>query len=258
MKVTLGNYVPLDSLVHRLDPRAKLFLMGLGIGAAFQLDTAGGLALFLLMCTAVTVSARIPGRMLLSGLIPFLWLFGFTAVLHLFMTAGDPIAWLPHATWQGLTGGLRVGTQLVFAIWLSTLTTLTTSPLNLVWALEWFMKPLKYLKVPTEDIALLVMLAIRFIPTLFEETERIIKAQKARGVDLESGGLIARVRALVPVLVPLLHGVFRRADDLAIALTLRGYAPGIVRTRMKELRACPSDLVSVCLGSLVLVSMMWL
>lgn len=232
--------------------------MGLGIGSAFQLDTPYGLVLFFLVCIALTRGANIPGRMLVTGLSPFLWLFLFTAVLHLFMTPGDPLAWLPHATRQGLIGGLRVGFQLVFAIWLSTLTTLTTSPLDLVWALEWYMKPLKHLKVPIDEIALLVMLAIRFIPTLFEETDRIIKAQKARGIDLESGGLITKVRSLVPVLVPLLHGVFRRADDLAIALTLRGYSPGISRTRMKLIRARSSDIIVLCSGSVFLIAMIWL
>jgi energy-coupling factor transport system permease protein len=131
----------------------------------------------------------------------------------------------------------------MLAIWISTLATLTTSPLDTVWALEWYMKPLKYMNVPTDEIALVVMLAIRFIPLLFEETDRIIKAQKARGVDLESPGIVHKVRSLVPGIVPLLHSVFRKADDLAVALTLRGYTPGIIRTRMKELAMNRADYV---------------
>jgi energy-coupling factor transport system permease protein len=123
----------------------------------------------------------------------------------------------------------------------------------MVWALEWYMKPLKYLKVPTDDIALLTMLAIRFIPVLFEETDRIIKAQKARGVDLESGGIVNKVRSLVPVLIPLLHSVFRRADDLAVALTLRGYAPGIRRSRMKEMAARKSDYLTLAIVSVLFI-----
>jgi energy-coupling factor transport system permease protein len=118
------------------------------------------------------------------------------------------------------------------------------------------MKPLKYLKVPTDEIALLTMLAIRFIPLLFEETDRIIKAQKARGVDLESGGLVNKVRSLVPVLVPLLHSIFRRADDLAVALTLRGYVPGIRRSRMKEMNVRQVDFITLVVVSFLFITLL--
>ena len=249
----------MESFVHTADPRVKLFLMALGIGAAFQLDTPHGLGLFFLSCLGTTFASRVPLRRLIAGLSPFIWLFLFTALLHIFMTPGDAISWLPHATLQGLMSGVKVGFQLVFAIWLSTLMTLTTSPLDMVWALEWYMTPLKYLKVPIDEIALLVMLAIRFIPLLFEETDRIIKAQKARGVDVESGGLIKKVRSLIPILVPLLYSVFRRADDLAIALTLRGYSPGITRTRMKQTKAVYSDYIALLGASCFLTGLIvWL
>lgn len=187
MKMTVGHYLPRDSVVHGLDPRVKLLLMGAGIGVSFNLDNPFSLAAFALSLAFITWLSRIPVKSIASGLAPFLWLFGITALLHVFMTPGDPLP-IPYATKQGLLGGIRVGCQLVMAIWVSTLTTLTTSPLDMVWALQWYMKPLKYMSVPTEEIALAVMLAIRFIPLLFEETDRIIKAQKARGVDLESGG----------------------------------------------------------------------
>jgi energy-coupling factor transport system permease protein len=253
MRTTLGQYLPGDSFVHRTDPRVKLFLMGLGIGAAFRMDSPLKLAAFSLVCVLLGLASQVPFRRLLQGLTPFLWLFAFTALLHLFMTPGDEIAWIPHATWQGAQSGARVGFQLVFAIWLSTLTTLTTSPLDMVWAMEWYMRPLKYLKVPVDEIALLIMLAIRFIPILFEETDRILKAQKARGVDIESGWILRKVRSLVPILVPLLHGVFRRADDLAVALTLRGYSPGIERSRMKQMKARARDFLSLSLAGGVFV-----
>lgn len=244
MRMTLGHYLPRDSVVHGLDPRVKLFLMALAIGVSFNLGRPVSLGTFALMLTGITVLAKIPLGKISTGLAPFLWLFLITAVLHVFMTPGDP-TFIPYATKQGLAGGLRVGSQLVLAVWVSTLTTLTTSPLDMVWALEWYLKPLKYMNVPTDEIALAVMLAIRFIPLLFEETDRIIKAQKARGVDLESGGMVRKVRSLIPVLVPLLHSVFRRADDLAIALTLRGYTPGTVRTRMKEMALKRSDYITL-------------
>jgi energy-coupling factor transport system permease protein len=255
MRMTLGNYLPRDSFVHNLDPRVKLFLMGLSIGVTFQLKGVLPLVIFLCACILFTIISNIPIRNLFSGLTPFLWLFVLTAILHVFMTPGDPL-FIPYATKQGLIGGVRVGFQLVLAIWVSTLTTLSTSPLDMVWALEWYMKPLKYLKVPTDEIALLTMLAIRFIPLLFEETDRIIKAQKARGVDLESGGLVNKVRSLVPVLVPLLHSIFRRADDLAVALTLRGYTPGIRRSRMKEMNARQVDFITLVVVSLLFITLL--
>jgi energy-coupling factor transport system permease protein len=258
MRVTFGQFLPGDSFVHKTDPRVKIFLMGLGIGVSFRMDTLPKLAAFSLVCVLLGLASRVPFRKLLQGLAPFLWLFAFTAILHVFMTPGDPIAWIPYATWQGLQGGARVGFQLVFAIWLSTLTTLTTSPLDMVWAMEWYLRPLKLLKVPVDEIALLVMLAIRFIPILFDETDRILKAQKARGVDIESGWILRKVRSLVPILVPLLHGVFRRADDLAVALTLRGYSPGIERSRMKQMKARAQDYVSLALTGSVFVALILL
>jgi energy-coupling factor transport system permease protein len=258
VKISLGNYIPRDSFVHHLDPRVKLLLMALGIGVCFHIDTLLGLGLFLGMCLCMTKLAAIPLRRLFSGLTPFLWLFVFTALLHVFMTPGKPLPLLPLATREGLNNGLRVGVQLVYAIWISTLMTLTTSPLDMVWALEWFMRPLKYLRVPVDEIALLVMLAIRFIPLLFEETDRILKAQKARGVDLETGGMLTKVKAFVPVIVPLLHGVFRRADDLAIALTLRGYVPGTKRSRMKENKARTSDIIALLSTAVVFLVFIWL
>ncbi|MFY9399341.1 MAG: energy-coupling factor transporter transmembrane component T [Desulfomonilia bacterium] len=255
MRMTLGAYLPGSSPVHLLDPRVKLFLMAFGIGAAFRMDTPASLGLFSAACLLATLAARLPLRRILRGLSPFLWLFGITAALHVFMTPGSPIPWVPHATWEGLANGVRTGLQLVFAIWLSTLMTLTTSPLDMVWAMEWYLKPLKHLRVPVDEIALLVMLAIRFIPVLFEETDRILKAQKARGVDIETGGIVRRIRSLVPVMVPLLHSVFRRSDDLAVALTLRGYSPGIKRTRMKTPHARRSDIASLAAASAVLVAL---
>lgn len=244
MRMTLGHYIPRDSLVHRMDPRVKLFLMALGIAVTFKLGNPVPLAALVLTCIGFSLVSKISLKSISAGLAPFMWLFGLTALLHVFMTPGDPV-WIPYATRQGLLGGGRVACQLMLAIWISTLTTLTTSPLDTVWALEWYLKPLKYMNVPTEEIALVVMLAIRFIPLLFEETDRIIKAQKARGVDLESSGIIDKVRSLVPVIVPLLHSVFRRADDLAVALTLRGYIPGLRRTRMKEMVMQRADYIAL-------------
>ena len=257
MKITLGQYIPRASFVHQLDPRVKLCLMGVGIGVVFQIRTYWGLCLFIISCSLATIASTIALKRLVLGIRPFLWLFVFTALLHLFMTSGDPLPYLPHASQQGLRYGIIVGLQLTCAIWISTLMTLTTSPLDMVWALEWFLKPLKYLKIPVEEIALLVMLAIRFIPLLFEETDRIVKAQKARGIDIEGGGLIRRVKALLPVLIPLLQGMLRRSDDLAVALTLRGYTPGMPRTKYKNISIRPHDLITLVLCTAVWLTFLW-
>lgn len=213
--------------------------------------------MFIISCSLATIASTIALKRLVLGIRPFLWLFVFTALLHLFMTSGDPLPYLPHASQQGLRYGIIVGLQLTCAIWISTLMTLTTSPLDMVWALEWFLKPLKYLKIPVEEIALLVMLAIRFIPLLFEETDRIVKAQKARGIDIEGGGLIRRVKALLPVLIPLLQGMLRRSDDLAVALTLRGYTPGMPRTKYKNISIRPHDLITLVLCTAVWLTFLW-
>jgi len=204
------------------------------------------------------MASSIALKRLVQGIRPFFWLFVFTAILHLFMTPGDPLPCLPYATQQGLQHGLVVGMQLTCAIWISTLMTLTTSPLDMVWALEWFLRPLQYLKIPVEEIALLVMLAIRFIPLLFEETDRIVKAQKARGIDIESGGLMRRVKALLPVLIPLLQGMLRRADDLAVALTLRGYAPGMPRTTSKNISIRLNDVITLVVCAAIWLAFLWL
>lgn len=245
MRATLGQYIARKSPIHDLDARVKLFLMALGIGVSFRLDSLVAVAGFVLSLIAFTMLSRIPLKDVERGLRPFVWLFAVTAVLHVFMTPGDAIGWFPLATKQGLAGGARVAVQLVCAIWISTLATLTTPALDIVWALQWYMRPLGYLGVPTGEISLAVMLAIRFIPLLFDEASRIIKAQKARGVDMESASLAGKIRAMVPVVVPLMNGVLRKADDLAIALTLRGYEPGRARSRRKVTRIGPGDVCAL-------------
>jgi energy-coupling factor transport system permease protein len=231
--------------------------MGLGIGVVFHVRTYLGLCLFILSCCLATMASSISLKRLGRGIRPFVWLFVFTALLHLFMTPGDPLPGLPYATKQGFQHGLIVGMQLTCAIWISTLMTLTTSPLDMVWAMEWYLRPLKYVKIPIGEIALLVMLAIRFIPLLFEESDRIQKAQKSRGIDIESGGLILRVKALLPVLIPLLQGMLRRADDLAVALTLRGYTPGMPRSQYKSIEIAPHDLITLVVCIAVWLTFLW-
>ncbi len=239
-------------MVHMLDPRVKLLITTLGIGTGFLIGSTGTLIAFSALCFCLTFIAEIPVLRLVNGLKPFLWLFLFTAVLHVFMTPGDKLTWLPYATRQGLANGISVGLRLVCAIWISTIFTLTTSPSEMVGAMTWFMKPLRHVRVPVDEVALAIMLAMRFIPVLFEEADRTLTAQKARGIDLESGGMMNRIKSVVPIVIPLLRGIFRRADDLAVALTIKGYRPGQVRSSMREIKFRRMDFLALALSTLLL------
>jgi energy-coupling factor transport system permease protein len=184
--------------------------------------------------------SSLPWAFVFRGVRSFLWLFLFTAVVHFFFTPGPSLPLFPlgfvNITWPGVAKGFSVAAQLFLAILFSSLITLTTSPLQLAYGLEKLIAPLKRFRVPVEDFSLMTMLAIKFIPLLLEETNRIIKAQSARGVDFESGNFFRRARNLLPILTPLFHSVFKRADDLAVALLARGYVSGAKRTHLHELK----------------------
>lgn len=238
--ITLGQYLPGDSLLHRLDPRTKFISLLLLMILAFSSRTLAGLAALGGFTCLVLLLARLPWAFVFRGVRPFAWVLAATAVLHFFLTPGpplpSPLGVLP-ITWTGLEKGILIALQLFLALFLSSLMTLTTSPLKLAHGLEKLLMPLRRLRVPVEDFSMMIMLAIRFIPLLLGEMERILKAQSARGVDFETGGFFRRARNLVPLLVPLFHSVFKRADDLAVAMLARGYVSGARRTHLHELRA---------------------
>ena len=235
--ITLGQYFPGDSLAHRLDPRTKLILTVLYIVILFCAKgfvSYGVVALLLL--TGVKVSGVAP-RALVRGLKPILFIICFTAVLNLFYTPGEALAsfWIFTITKEGLVTAFFMVLRITMLIMGTFLLTYTTSPIALTDGLETLLGPLKRLKVPVHELSMIMSIALRFIPTLIEETDKIMSAQKARGADFESGNLLQRARALVPILVPLFISAFRRADELAVAMECRCYHGGEGRTKLHVL-----------------------
>ena len=235
-------------MVHRLDPRTKLILVVLYIIALFN---AKGWGSYLLM-TAVTVIcmtvSHISPKNIFKGLKPMLFIIALTAILNIFYTQGTPIreGWI--VTWEGIERAVKMMLRITLLIVGTFLLTYTTSPMALTDGLELLLKPLNKLKVPVHEMTLMMSMALRFIPTLIEETDKIMSAQKARGADFETGNLIERAKALLPILVPLFVSAFRRADELAIAMESRCYHGGEGRSRMKQLRFCTRDIIALILG----------
>jgi energy-coupling factor transport system permease protein len=243
--ITLGQYMPGDSFLHRLDPRTKFISLLLLMIITFLIKAFLALALLGAIFFLALILSGLPWAYVFRGVRSFLWLFLFTAAVHLFFTPGPSLPFFPlgflDVTWPGLEKGVFVASQLFLAILISSLLTLTTSPLQLAHGLEKLITPLKRFHVPVEDFSMMTMLAIKFIPILLGETNRIMKAQSARGVDFESGNFFRRAKNIVPILTPLFHSVFKRADDLAIALMARAYLSGTKRTHLHELKMTRRD-----------------
>lgn len=235
--ITLGQYYQTDSILHRMDPRVKLvgtivYIISLFI---YRNITAYVLALFFLV--AVIKLSNVPFRFIVRGIKAIIFLLIITAVFNVFLTPGDPLIeiWKIKITKQGIISAFYISVRLIFLIIGSSLMTLTTTPNNLTDGMEKLMKPLRIFKVPVHEVAMMMSIALRFIPILMEETDKIMKAQMARGADFESGKLMQRIKALVPILVPLFISAFRRANDLAMAMEARCYQGGAGRTKMKPL-----------------------
>ena len=245
--ITLGQYYPVDSPVHRLDPRTKLLLT---IGLIVAIFLAGNFlcyALLLAFILGVCRLARIPVKMLLRGLKPLRVILIVTFLLNLFFTPGETVLvqfWVIRITRESLFQALFFSLRLVFLVAGASLLTLTTSPVALSDAIELLLGPLKKLHFPVHELAMMMTIALRFIPTLLEETDKIMKAQMARGADFESGNLISRAKAMVPLLVPLFVSAFRRAGDLAMAMESRCYHGGEGRTRLRVLKMGRNDLLA--------------
>ena len=243
----LGKYVDSDSVVHRLDPRTKLLSALLLMTSALTLDAALPLILFALFLVLAVRLAKIPAGTLLANLKPFLWLFAFTVILHALMTPGRVLVQIPVLQWPVSQEGLRFGLlfcgRLATMVTVAALMTLTTPPLSLTDGLERMLRPLRRLGFPAHEFAMMISIALRFIPVLAEEAERIRKAQLARGADF-SGGLLRRARQMVPLLVPLFLSAFDRADRLAVAMESRCYQGGEGRTNFRELSFSRADLAA--------------
>ena len=249
--ITLGQYFPGNTVIHRLDPRTKLLFTVLYIVALFS--AKGGVTyavLFAVLCASIAVS-RIHPRNILRGMKPILFIIVLTAVLNIFYTPGDPIwQWkFLKITVEGLWAAFFMVLRISFLITCTFLLTYTTSPIMLTDGLERLLGPLKKLRVPVHELSMMMSIALRFIPTLIEETDKIMSAQKARGADFDTGNLFQKAKALVPLLVPLFISAFRRADELATAMECRCYHGGEGRTRLRQLRFQGSDIAALILGA---------
>lgn len=262
--ITLGQYFPGTSAVHRLDPRLKVLMVVAYIVALFCADGLWAyLCCFFMLALAIGIS-RIAPRMMLRGLKPVLFIITFTAVLNMFYTPGLVLWqwWIFRLTREGIFNAMYMVSRIAMLILCTALLTYTTSPIALTDALEHLLSPLKKVRVPVHEFTMMMTIALRFIPTLIEETDKIMSAQKARGADFESGNIVNRARALVPVLVPLFVSAFRRADELATAMECRLYHGGEGRTRLHELRftgldAAGAAVTCLCVALVFALSALW-
>ncbi|MDD5914238.1 MAG: energy-coupling factor transporter transmembrane component T family protein [Hominicoprocola sp.] len=241
--ITLGQYFPGNTLAHRLDPRTKLIVTVLYIVALFSAHSVYAYAaLILTLLVSVRVS-RVGAKALLRGLKPVLFIIAFTAILNLFYTPGVELVhfWIFRITVEGVRTAVTMMARITLLIMGTFLLTYTTSPIHLTDGLESLLGPLKKLRLPVHELAMMMSIALRFIPTLIEETDKIMSAQKARGADFESGSIFQRAKALVPLLVPLFVSAFRRADELATAMECRCYHGGDGRTKLHELHYAARD-----------------
>lgn len=236
--ITLGQFFPGDSAVHRLDPRTKLLFVVAYIVIIFLIQNFVGYAALALFTGAVIVLSRVPFKFVLKGLKPILFFIVITALFNLFLTSGRTLWhwWIFTITYEGLHFAAFMVLRLFFLVLGTSILTLTTSPIALTDGLEQLLSPFKKIGLPAHELAMMMTIALRFIPTLLDETDKIIKAQSARGADFESGNLIRRAKAMVPILIPLFISAFRRADELATAMECRCYRGGANRTRLHELR----------------------
>lgn len=252
--ITLGQYVPGDSPVHRMDPRVKILTAFLYIVILFFIRDLKAYSILGAFTVSIALIARIPLKMLIRGLRPVLFIILITFVLNMLLTPGEvaytlgPLAITQEGLWQGITMVFR----LLLLILTTSLLTLTTSPIDLTDGLESLMRPGQRIGIPAHELAMMMTIALRFIPTLMEEADRIMKAQMARGADFAGGNLLKRARSLIPLLVPLFVGAFRRADDLAMAMEARCYRGGEGRTRYRQLRITAVDYGATAISLLVM------
>ena len=256
--ITLGQFFPGDTIAHRLDPRTKLLLVVLFIVALFQAKGWVAYGVLTLTVAVCMTASHISARNIFKGLKPMIFILALTGVLNIFYTGGTPIlpGWI--ITWEGIARAIQMVLRIVLLITGTFLLTYTTSPIALTDGLELLMSPLKAIRVPVHEMTIMMSMALRFIPTLIEETDKIMSAQKARGADFETGSLVSRAKALLPVLVPLFVSAFRRADELAVAMESRCYHGGEGRTRMKQLILQGRDYVALTLGILLLAGIIYL
>lgn len=236
--ITIGQHFPGNSPVHRVDPRVKILLTFAYIVMLFLVRNLWGMLVVLAFLVLCYIPTKIPPRAVLRGLKPLIPILIFTGIINLFFFDGTPIFqfYFITITREGVFFALSLALRIVCLLAGTFLLTATTSPIALTDGIERLLSPLKYIKFPAHELAMMMTIALRYIPTLLEETDKIMQAQKARGADLETGGFISRIKALIPILIPLFLSAFRRAEELALAMECRCYRGGEGRTRMKQLR----------------------
>lgn len=261
--ITIGQYFPGHSFIHKMDPRMKIIASVLYIVILFVASRPLGLLLGILMVVMMYMISKISAKMVAKSLKPVVPIILFTAVLNLFFMTGpsEPLVSFGfiHIYPEGVAMAVMMAVRIMCLIAGTSLLTYTTSPIELTDAIEVLMGPLKKVKVPVHEIAMMMTIALRFIPTLIEETDKIMNAQKARGADMETGSLTQRAKALIPILIPLFVSAFRRADELALAMECRCYRGSVGRTRMKQLEYAKRDFVALavmllCLALVIVIN----
>ena len=253
--ITLGQYFPGNTVIHRLDPRTKIWMVIFYIVALFTAKWFVSYAVMLVFLIVAVRISKVAVSTILRGMKPLIIIIILTGLLNIFYTQGEPLVkvWIFTITKEGILNAFFMIIRILMLVTGTFLLTYTTSPIALTDALEIMLSPLKKIKVPVHELSMMMCIALRFIPTLIEETDKIISAQKARGADFETGSLIRRAKALIPILVPLFISAFRRADELAVAMECRCYHGGEGRTRMKQLRYGWQDGVTFAIGLLMIV-----
>lgn len=259
--ITIGQYIPGDSVIHKADPRTKIILSIVFMAVIFLVNsfwTFTAMAMFVLLTVIIS---GVPVKYTLRGLKPILFIIIFTAVINIFTTRGTPISQtvpFKYITWEGLVLALKLAMRLVLIIISGSLLTFTTTPILLTDGIEKLLSPFRRIGLPAHELAMMMSIALRFIPTLLEETDKIMKAQAARGADFDTGNLVQRAKSFVPVLVPLFVSAFRRADELATAMEARCYRGGTGRTRLRSLEFTSADTWVVLVTAVFFTSLLLL
>ncbi len=258
--ITLGQYFPGDTPVHRLDPRTKLLMLVVYIVALFLVDAIAAYLPAAVFLALGVVLSKIKPKALVSGMRPLFIIITLTAIINLFYTSGETLVsfWIFTITREGVRAAVFMLLRISLLIMGTFLMTYTTAPMQLTDGLESLLGPLKKIKVPVHELAMMMSIALRFIPTLIEETDKIMNAQKARGADFETGGLVSKAKAMLPLLIPLFISAFRRADELATAMESRCYNGGSGRTKMKQLRYGGIDIVAGVITAALLAAVILL
>lgn len=257
--ITIGQYIPGDTPVHNLDPRVKIIITFIFIAALFFVDKFFAYIFVLAFMGIAVMMSKIEIKYLFKGLKPLIAIIVLTVILNVFMTEGEVIYtfWKLKVTKEGLSQAGFMALRLIFLITGASLLTLTTSPISLTDGIENLLNPLRKIGVPAHELAMMMTIALRFIPTLLEETDKIMKAQMARGADFETGNIINRAKAMIPLLVPLFISAFRRADELALAMEARCYRGGENRTRMKQLKLKAIDAGAILITTVFFGAILW-